>query len=149
MNSDSAEKFFNEVPNTAAAPIREKVLVPPNYEEALNVINKIINNISVDSARLNKSGKVLANGPKITDGAQVIEIIITCYIQSLRYCTKDKSMSEEEVQDTLIAIKNYETALNSIVTLQKNLNLKLDCNSVTTIIHGAVTELMKRELQND
>ena len=149
MNSDNVEKFFNEVPNTAAGPIQEKVSVPPSYDEALTVINTILNNISVDTARLNKSGKVLANGPRRTEGIQVLEIIITCYIQSLRHCAKNKTMSEEEVQDTLISIKNYETALNSLLTLQKNLNLKLDCNSVLTIIHGAVTELMKRELQND
>jgi len=149
MNSDNVEKFFNEVPNKAASPVTEKILVPPSYDEAIHIINNIINTRSVNSSKLNKSGKLLGNRVNLTDGSQVVGIVITCYIQSLRNELSERNLPEEESQNMLVAIKNYENILTSVLKLQKDLNLSLDCNSVITIIHGAVTELMTKELKND
>lgn len=149
MSTQNVEKFFSEVPNSAAGPINEKNQVPVEYDEIINCIDNIYKKLDYKSVTSYKAGKVCGRKKNLETGLEVLNIVISCYITELRNNNRDINSNTEELHETSLAIANFEKAVKSVLSLSENLNLNVDVNSVLAIIHGAVTELSKEKLKND
>jgi len=145
MSSDQVNKFFNEVPNTAAPPVKEVVDVPPNYTDVSKLLDDVAYNENIQLKMMYKSGNVIGK-QKIKNSEDLLELLSRCYMEALRKHIEETIKSEEERSKALVAASNYHKLLVQTISLSKDLNFNIDHNSVLAIINGAVTELTRKNL---
>ena len=100
MSSNEIEKFFKEVPNTAALPVTEKELQPVTYDEAIVVVENILKK-DPELYKQYKSGNIYNN--KIDNGVDILSLIISCYVNALR-----------NKKNSFLIITHYQRLLNYI-----------------------------------
>ena len=146
MSSNEIEKFFKEVPNQAAKPIPEKEKAPVTYEEATAVIKNILSR-DPDLYNYYKSGNIFNN--KLDNGTDVLSVIISCYVNSLRNNIDTDKHSPEEVQQLNVTLTSFQTIFEDVLDLLKQSNFNLDVNSASAIIYGIIEHQLKEHINND
>lgn len=135
---------FDEVPSSTVQPIGN-IPFKFDFESATKPIIEYWQHVDTKYYQQYNKGSIMANNTITTldpTYEKVVELLFNSIFQALRDDINDKfgESDLEEKQDMLKRVSAVESVFNSGVLCLKELNIKLDINSVLTILQGSVNQ---------
>ena len=142
MNQDNSkstfwDKTFEDKPSSQIQPV-PTVHSTKVFEDTVTNQDRILKDLDPFLYRQYKKGTMLSDGD--VEYYAVLETTIVCIFQCIRNSVNDEIENMDERQEMLLKVSAAQSVFESGTQVLKSLNLKLDINSVLSIIHGYISK---------
>jgi len=137
---------FDTVQPTTIPPTHNKANIVI-YDDILKQTEKLYEEYNLTEFYQYKKGALLQPSAD-TDYTQLLRNCIKLIFQCIREDIQKTTDNEEDKQDILIKVSNLEASMTGLVQLLKSFNFKLDKDSVCSIMHGYINEIVKPKFKN-